>query len=251
MADPYSRLDYRRMIAWARRIAREWPLLVETLGPPAGKRVLDLGCGTGEHARYLAARGFEVVGVDASASMIERASEEPVPGNLRFVEADLADLEGAVAGAFDGAICLGNTLPHLTGDDALARFLAGLRVHLEPGAPALFQLLNYERIFERGIRHLPINFRPLEEGEAVFLRLMRLHDDGRVSFVPSTLVLDLERDPPLRIESAKRVELRAWREGELSAALAAAGFPEIDRRGSFEGEPFRPGDAVDLVLIAR
>jgi SAM-dependent methyltransferase len=36
--------------------------------------ILDAGCGTGEHALYLAARGHEVVGIDTAAAAIERAT---------------------------------------------------------------------------------------------------------------------------------------------------------------------------------
>ncbi len=62
---------------------------------------------------------FEVVAVDASPSMLEKAREEPVPTNLRFVEGDLAGLGELVDGRFGGAVCLGNTLPHLASREAL------------------------------------------------------------------------------------------------------------------------------------
>ncbi|MBK9967495.1 MAG: hypothetical protein IPP07_22530 [Holophagales bacterium] len=48
--DPYARLSYRRLIAWPARIQREAPFLREVLAGAPSKRLLDLGCGTGEHA---------------------------------------------------------------------------------------------------------------------------------------------------------------------------------------------------------
>ncbi|MFW6136021.1 MAG: class I SAM-dependent methyltransferase, partial [Chloroflexota bacterium] len=39
------------------------------------KRILDVGCGTGRHALELARRGYDVVGVDLSASMIDQGRE--------------------------------------------------------------------------------------------------------------------------------------------------------------------------------
>jgi SAM-dependent methyltransferase len=41
---------------------------------PTGGRVLDLGCGTGDLARYLSAAGFQVTGCDVSASMLTTAA---------------------------------------------------------------------------------------------------------------------------------------------------------------------------------
>jgi len=248
--DPYSRLQYRRLIAWPKRIEREWPLLEEVLGEGPSRRLLDLGCGTGEHARFLAEQGFEVVGVDASVSMIEQAVAEPLPANLSFVHGDAAELERIVEGDFGGAICLGNTLPHLKTREALEGFLRGLRRHLLPGAPFFLQLLNYERIFARKERHLPLNFRSHDGAESVFLRLMELSDDGRVLFFPTTLRFDPRADPPVSVAASKRVELMGWRLAQLESALGAAGFSARRLLGAFDRRPFDPLESRDLIVIA-
>jgi SAM-dependent methyltransferase len=49
--------------------------LVPRLELLPGRRVLDLGCGVGRHALYLAAQGFEVDGIDGSASGLAFADE--------------------------------------------------------------------------------------------------------------------------------------------------------------------------------
>ena len=249
-SDPYSRLDYRRQIAWPKRIRREWPLLENTLAGGPSKRLLDLGCGTGEHARFLVEQGFSVVGVDASESMIEKALEQPLPPGLSFVHGDVSELESLTDGCFGGAICLGNTLPHVKTDQALADFLRGLRRRLAAGARWVLQLLNYERIVARGERHLPLNFRSHEDGESVFLRLMRLEDDGRVLFFPTTLEFRPQADPPVSVAASKRVELRAWLLPELEAAFDAAGFHERQLYGTFDRRPFEPLESRDLIVVA-
>jgi CBS domain-containing protein/SAM-dependent methyltransferase/gamma-glutamyl:cysteine ligase YbdK (ATP-grasp superfamily) len=253
--DPYSRVEYRRLIAWPKRIRREWPLLEKVLSSGPSRRLLDLGCGTGEHARFLAAQGFEVLGVDASASMLRQARDESLP-NPRFAAGDIARLEELTDESFGGAVCLGNTLPHLRTSESLHGLFRGLRRRLVEGAPVVLQLLNYERIFERRERHLPLNFRPHDEGEIVFLRLMeteveRTGEEGAVLFFPTTLKLEPGRDPPVSLASSRRVELRGWRWSELEPALEAAGFHQRELYGAFDGSPFDASASRDLIVVAR
>jgi len=247
--DAYSRVDYRRLVAWPERIEREWPFLRRVLGTRG--RVLDLGCGTGEHSRFLASHGFEVVGIDASPSMLEKATEAPLPGNLRFVEGDIEDVDRLADGMFDGALCLGNTLPHVDTQASLQRLLAGLASRLRPGAPFLVQILNYERILGTRQRFLPLNFRagdgPGEE--IVFLRLMTPHGDGSVMFSPCTLRYRPGGDPPLEVVSARNVPLRGWRRPELEALLDAAGFRERRVYGTVGDIPYSATDSTDLVIV--
>jgi len=70
--------------------------LVETGKLPPCKAV-DLGCGTGNYAIYLASKGFQITGVDISPTAIRIAEENAKRRSLgcRFIVADVAgDLEG-------------------------------------------------------------------------------------------------------------------------------------------------------------
>ncbi len=251
-ADPYSRLQYRRLIAWPKRIEREWPFLEKVLTTAPSRRLLDLGCGTGEHARYLVEKGFDVVGVDRSEAQLETAREEAMPDGLRFVHGELPELASLVEGAFGAAICLGNTLPHLTTAEQLDGLLCGLRQRLAPGGAAVFQLLSYERIFAQSQRHLPLNFRPDDDdSELVFLRLMQPLPDGMVRFCPTTLRFRPSEDRPVEVLSSRSVMLKGWRCAELEAALAAAGFGDVRLYGAFDGSTFDPAGSADLIVVAR
>src|SRR5215510_15203422 len=57
--------------------------LVRELRPDPGSTMLDLGCGTGRHARRLAARGFTVTGLDLSERSLRHARRFARP-RLRF-----------------------------------------------------------------------------------------------------------------------------------------------------------------------
>lgn len=249
--DPYSRVEYRRLIAWPQRIEREWPFLEKVLDTAPSRRVIDLGCGTGEHSRRLAAAGFETVGLDASESMLEKAREEPLPENLRFVAGDMCDLGRAVEGTFGGALCLGNALPHLVTDDDLHRFATGLRERLLPGAPLILQLLNYDRICGQNERTLPINFRPDPDGEIVFLRLMTPQPDGTVLFYPTTLHLRPGREPAVEVHHSREVRLRGWKRAEVEVVLESAGFTDRTAYSGFDGGAWDAVVSRDLLLVAR
>ncbi|MBI2214984.1 MAG: class I SAM-dependent methyltransferase [Acidobacteria bacterium] len=250
--DQYSRVDYRRLIAWPERLKREGPFFESVFASASPRRLLDLGCGTGEHARLLASGGFEVVGVDSSPTMLEKARSSGPLGSAQFVEGDICNLDAVVAGAFGGAICLGNVLPHVSDGEALNAFFTGLAARLSPGAPFVLQILNYDRIIEKGERYLPLNFRDGDDGEIVFLRLMSPRPDGTVLFFPTTLELRPEDDEqPVRVNHARRVVLRGWRSAEIESACRAGGFSEVALLGSYEREAFDPAISRDLVVVAR
>jgi glycine/sarcosine N-methyltransferase len=249
--DPWSRVDYRRLIAWPERLKREGPFLARELENAPSRRVLDLGSGTGEHSRHLAAAGFDVTGIEASAAMIDKARDTPLPANLRFVNGDITDVAQLVDAPAGGAICLGNTLPHLE-DDAMLRLAGGLFRALLPGAPFIAQILNYERILTRNVRHLPLNFRPDQDGsETVFLRLMTPQPDGHVIFTPTTLRYAPDHDPPVQVMTTRSVRLRAWTWPELRAVFERAGFNRFDVYGGFDSSPFRPEDSSDVLAVLR
>lgn len=251
--DPYSRVDYRRLIAWPRRIRREWPLLRRVLESAPAHEVLDLGCGTGEHARFLHGHGFRVLGVDASESMLAAAREAAPPADgLEFLAGKIQEIGRLTDRLFGAAICLGNTLPHLEARSDLGGLFAGLARRLRPGAPLLLQLLNYQRIFDRHERHLPLNFVDDTDGtETVFLRLMTPQPDGAVLFFPTTLRLDPDSDSPLEVVRSTRVRLRGWTASEVEEELIRAGFDEIRLIGGFDEEAFLPTESRDLLVLAR
>jgi ubiquinone/menaquinone biosynthesis C-methylase UbiE len=82
-------------------------ILKDALGPLEGRRVLDVGTGTGRAAISLAQGGAEVVGVDASPEMLEVARARASAAFVRavFAPGDAHALDWPDR-SFDAAVCL-------------------------------------------------------------------------------------------------------------------------------------------------
>lgn len=94
---------------------QEVAFLVDTLALEPGRhRILDVGCGPGRHAHALAARGFEVHGVDISERFVSMASEAAPPG-ATFEVGDARRL--AFDGEFDLVLSLCQGGFGLVGDE--------------------------------------------------------------------------------------------------------------------------------------
>ena len=113
-------------------LEQEWMARFVSLLPPGGA-VLDIGCGSGQPiARHLLERGFCVVGVDSSPTLIATCRR-------RFPEAQwmVADMRTlSINRTFDGLIAW-DSFFHLPHHDQRALF-AIFRAHAAPGAPLLF-----------------------------------------------------------------------------------------------------------------
>ncbi|WP_394822349.1 class I SAM-dependent methyltransferase [Pendulispora albinea] len=109
--------------------------LFELLAAQPGERVLDLGCGTGDHVAALRARGIDALGVDASAEMLARARQKfpDHPAHV-FRVGDARSLD--VAGEFDAVVS--NAVLHWVPDADLAA--RSIHAALRPGGRFVAEL---------------------------------------------------------------------------------------------------------------
>lgn len=97
--------------------------------------VLDAGCGTGENALFLAARGHDVTGIDAVTAAVTAARDKAAARGLEaeFVVHDALDLTG-LGRRFRTVVDSG--LFHTFDDDERERYATALAAVLEPGGVA-------------------------------------------------------------------------------------------------------------------
>jgi SAM-dependent methyltransferase len=106
------------------------------IGDSRGKRVLDLGCGTGQAAVAFARQGAIVIAVDASAGQLARAREvaDREEVKVEWRTGDLADLAFLRAESIDIAF----SAFAVAEVDDVARLFRQVQRVLKPGSPFVF-----------------------------------------------------------------------------------------------------------------
>jgi len=105
----------------------------------AGDRVLDLGCGPGDDAVYLASLGVQVFGIDAAPQMVEIARSRGVNALLMAIEdLNASEPRALASGAFSGAISNFGALNCVADLGPVAAQLARL---IQPAAPVAICLM--------------------------------------------------------------------------------------------------------------
>jgi len=102
-----------------------------------GRRLLDVGCGTGKSFLPLLERGWKVTACDLSASMAARAREK-VSGRTPVYVVDMRKMP--VFGEFDLVWALDDAVNYLDDLDDLRAALRGMRANLAPGGLLLFDV---------------------------------------------------------------------------------------------------------------
>jgi SAM-dependent methyltransferase len=114
-------------------IGRPQPALLELAEAGAFRgRLLDVGCGTGEHALLATSLGLAATGIDTSPVAIARAQDKARDRNLsaRFVVGDALELS-ALGEQYDTVVDSG--VFHVFEDDDRARYVSSLAAATAPG----------------------------------------------------------------------------------------------------------------------
>jgi len=115
-----------------------------------GKKIMDVGCGEGYGANYLAGHALEVLAIDYELSAILAASEKYQRSNLKFQRLDIKDI-GSLGESFD-IICSFQVIEHLKDTDS---FLDDIKRLLRPGG--FFICSTPNRLDASGHSVVPLN----------------------------------------------------------------------------------------------
>ena len=199
------------------------------------RTVLDLGCGTGTFAVLLAARGFDVTGVDPAAASIDVARAKPGAERVRWV---VGEIDAVADLRFDLVTMTGNVAQVFVADEAWRAMLATAHDVVRPGGHLVFETRDPAREAWREWTREASATVADTPGEGRVESWVEVTDvrDELVTF-RSTLVFT---DATITSESTLRFRGR----DAVTADLVEAGFVVEDVREA----PDRPGR--ELVFVA-
>jgi SAM-dependent methyltransferase len=188
---------------------------------PQCRTVLDVACGTGEHARLLAAQGFVVDGMDLDPAFVHIAQQKHPAG--RFFVADMSDFR--LSHRYDAVLCLFSSIAYVRTLDRVNRAFTAFRDHLTPEG-----VIIVEPWFAPGLLD-PIRVaRQTSEADGVRVsRVSRTEIEGTIS----RLHFDYEISDSRGTRHASEVhELGLFTTTELLRAFQEAGLhAEYDLKG--------------------
>ena len=227
-----------------------YEVLVARFGGP----VLDIGCGTGRVALHLATSGIDLLGIDTSETMLDRArshASEKGGNAARIVwkQADIRTWEaqqnfGLAIFAFSGFMHL---LDHAEQLKALHRIAA----HLNPDGGLALDLANPLGMFRaENIDSLVVErlFTDADTGDTVMQQSLAQLDP--ISQIMSlTWVYDRIAPDGLVHRALMPQQVRYTLVSELSLMLDSAGFGKVEAYGDYEFNAYEE-DSPRLFMVA-
>lgn len=124
-----------------KEVALECDFIERAVRVPVGARVLDAGCGMGAQTVELAARGYQMIGLDISATMVSRACDEAVDRGVHvdFERGDMRNI--SFDEPFDALLCWGTTFGYFTEEENEQTIRQFHRV-LKPNGTLLLDVIN-------------------------------------------------------------------------------------------------------------
>lgn len=205
-----TRSGYARSVWHSESFSRVWDMrqqallqttLREHLGDLSGKKIADVGCGTGRVTRFLASVGASPVGYDFSPNTVEAADLETKDAGLsaEFVVADITSGElPAEEGTFDATMTVGCLAVACKDLSSLERALVAMaRVTKKGGIVLLLEPIHSTKLLGRVLR-APVAAWTLSADRAG----LSLVADKGMGFVPARLALSSVDLPSWMVEPA-------------------------------------------------
>ena len=207
--------------------------------------IAELGCGTGSVTERLAARGYDMIGIDSSEEMLMIAREKaPVDGGILYLEQDMRSFE--LFGTVRAVVSICDTMNYLLTYHDLVQVLKLANNYLDPGGIFIFDLktvYNYEVILGNQV------FAESREDNS-YIWVNNYDHESRINQYDLTLfVQKYEDDEDLFRRYEETHYQKAWTLDEIMKAANEAGMHFLKAYHAFSGENPRPDSERIYVIL--
>lgn len=203
--------------------------------------IAELGCGTGSMTRRLAKRGFDMIGIDNSESMLSVAMEENEEGSLYLLQ-DMRQFE--LYGTVEAFVCVCDSLNYITEKEDLLTVFRLVNNYLEKDGIFIFDInTEYKYMNLLGTRTIAEN-----REDASFIWENTYYEDEKINEYELTLFIKNESGS--FDKSTEYHYQRAYSLDEIKEVIKLSGMEYI---GAFDTQGLTPvrWDSERIYIIAR
>lgn len=222
-------------------------LIENILKEQKAKTILDLTCGTGSQVFWLADHGYEVIGVDINAKMlniaISKAKQKKLP--LKFIKGDMRTIQ---VGEFDAVITIFNAIGHLTKLD-FEEAIQNIHRNLKDGGLYVFDIFNLSHLLEsNNITKLTIDWQEIVDGRKVReIQYSTISEDGILASHDTYYVQNNDNKPKI---SRSYQTLQVYTARQLEDMLQRNGFTVL-MQCDIDGSSFIENESTRIMTIAK
>ncbi|MCL5970696.1 MAG: CBS domain-containing protein [Patescibacteria group bacterium] len=254
---------YYLTVDWKGRLSLEIPGLIKLFKKNKIKKVIDVGCGTGEHVISLAREGFDVCGVERGKLMVTEANRkreslpDEIKKRIKFISGEYEDAFAELKKeGFQAAIFMGNTISH--NPHNYKNVLKKTAQILTKKSVIILQITNFEKVFKSQKRLLDLIFvKDEDKKEHSFLEFYDLPRKGGT--ILKTFAIFDSDGRKWEFEGLRNSLFAYLTKDKIAGLLRRNGYKDISFYGSFyDGKkwdhlfrkPFEPLKSDWLNIIA-
>ena len=200
-----------------------------------GKKVLELGCGTGRVCLPLAKDGIDITGIDVSDEMLAEATLKAINENLQidFQNQNIIDFD--FKEKFDLILCVHNSFSHVNGLENLKMFFDSVKRNMTQDGVFILQVFNPDFFFftrDPQEKYPLKKYKDPHSDQMVELLENNYYDDGsQINYMKWYFQIGEK-------EIVKSFNQRVYFPQELDYLVQLFGFEIAEKFGDFDETPF-------------
>jgi len=214
------------------------------------RSVIDIGCGTGNHALRVSKMDYQVTGVDVSSTMLEIAKAKDKEAKIKFIKGDMKKLEKVVPKGqrFDAAICLGQVFSHLMTNKDVQALLNGLHKILKQNGLFVFSARNAKKINEECLNKLRLDHMINEEKLQLLILTYNTRDLQDSNIIVWNPIYLIKQNSKVDLQ-IKEHKLRWFEFSTLKKIITENGFKIVAIYSGPMKEKFKEEEHTDMWFV--